>query len=74
MFATVTTWRLAESVQPSDAQDRFLREMFTGAIDIVRDWGVLDVVMVEVEPDRRQLVRGTRRRARVRTASAAVHH
>jgi hypothetical protein len=52
MFATVTTWRLAESVQLPDAQDRFLREMIAGAIDIVRDWGVLDVVMVEAEPDR----------------------
>lgn len=52
MFATVTTWRLAPSVQPTDTQDRFLREMTTGAIGIVREHGVLDVVMVEVEPDR----------------------
>jgi hypothetical protein len=51
MFATVTTWRLAESVQLPDAQDRFLREMTAGAIGIVRDRGVLDVVIVEVEPD-----------------------
>lgn len=52
MFATVTTWRLAPSVQPIDVQDRFLREMTAEVIGIVRESGVLDIVMVAIEPDR----------------------
>lgn len=52
MFATVTNWRLAQSVPPGEVKDRLLQEMVTRSIDIVRERGILDLIMVEIEPDR----------------------
>ncbi len=52
MFATVTNWRLAQSVQPGEVKDRLLQEMVSRSIEIARERGILDVIMVEVNPDR----------------------
>lgn len=52
MFATVTFWRLAPAVRPLEIQDKLLREMTNRVIDIARAQGILDVIMVEVDPDR----------------------
>lgn len=51
MFATVTTWRMAPSIQSDDAQNRVLPELTTRAIAIARTYGILDFVMVPAPPD-----------------------
>lgn len=51
MFAIVTTWRLHESIRTAAERDIFVRALLTDGIEIVRRAGVLDVMMIEVEPD-----------------------
>jgi hypothetical protein len=52
MYATVSTWHLVAPGRPVEEQYRLLREVVAGGIGIVRGFGVLDVVVVELEPDR----------------------
>ena len=51
MYATVTTWLLNESVRDTDAYDAFLREMVRRNIELARRVGMLDALMMRVEPD-----------------------
>jgi hypothetical protein len=51
MYATVITWRLHESIRDEDAYDAFLREMVGRNIDFARRVGMLDALMMHVEPD-----------------------
>lgn len=51
MFANVATWRVREPSNPPDEHHRFLREFVENGIEIARRAGVLDVVMVEIDPD-----------------------
>jgi hypothetical protein len=51
MYATVTTWRLHESVRHGDAYDSFLRQMVGRNIELARRVGMLDALMMRVEPD-----------------------
>ena len=51
MYATVITWRLRESVRDEDAYDAFLREMVSRNIDFARRVGMLDALLMHVEPD-----------------------
>jgi hypothetical protein len=51
MFATVTTWRLHESVRGADAYDAFVRKMVNRNIELARRVGLMDSLMIRVEPE-----------------------
>ena len=52
MYATVSTWRLHESIRSTESLDQFVREFLTSGINLARRAGALDVLMIELEPDR----------------------
>jgi hypothetical protein len=51
MFATVTTWRMAPSLQTEEAQNRILPELTSRALEIARQFGILDFIMIPVNVD-----------------------
>ena len=51
MYATVTTWHLPDSLRDREARDRFVRSLVLAGIEKARQAGVIDVIMIEVEPD-----------------------
>ena len=52
MYATVSTWRLHESIRSTESLDQFVREFLTSGIDLARRAGALDVLMIDFDPDR----------------------
>ena len=52
MYAIVATWRLLAPIQTGTARSEFLRELLTSGIDLARRAGAVDVVMIELDPDR----------------------
>jgi hypothetical protein len=51
MFATVTTWRLDESLRETRAYEGFVRDLVRRNIGIARQAGMIDSIMINVEPD-----------------------
>lgn len=51
MYATVSTWRLHESVRSPDAYETFLREMIDSNIDLAREVGMIDAMMIRTGAD-----------------------
>ena len=51
MYATLTNWRLKESVLDVAAYDLFAREMVQRNINSARDAGMVDSLLIRVEPD-----------------------
>jgi hypothetical protein len=51
MHATVSTWRIHESISTTVERDDLVRDLLANGIEIVRRAGVLDVMMIEVDPD-----------------------
>jgi hypothetical protein len=51
LYATVSTWRLAESIRDPEAYEAFLRDLIEANIDIARDVGMLDAMMIRSGTD-----------------------
>jgi hypothetical protein len=56
MHATVTTWRLRHPPRDGAEFDRVVRTLMRGGIEVGRRVGVVDIVIIEFEPDTFQVV------------------
>ena len=51
MFASLSTWRLDESIQDDDAYHAFVRDVLRQTLPSVRSLGILDAVIVRTARD-----------------------
>lgn len=51
MFASLSTWRLDDSIQDDAAYHTFVREVFRKTLPTMREIGILDSMVVRTAPD-----------------------